>query len=311
MNHKRIPSVAVIILNWNNWQDTVECLESLAQIDYPNYQVIVVDNGSTDDSIMQLKQRFDWIRLLETGENLGFSAGVNYGIERARDLELILLLNNDTIVAPNFLTELVKTIQSDNTIGLVGGKIYYLDAAKSDSVLYRQNKIWSAGGAINKLTKKAFHIGDKKIDHGQYDQQREVEFLSGCCLLIRREVIEKIGLLDPDYFMYYEDVDFCLRAKAHAYKIVYSPKAIIWHKIRQVARKQFADYYRMRNHFVLLKKRYSNAFVTRCLIGSCLLIERTGRILFRKFVYHDTEKISDRISALFDGFREGLIWPSS
>ncbi|MDZ7356735.1 MAG: glycosyltransferase family 2 protein, partial [candidate division KSB1 bacterium] len=201
MNHKRVPSVAVIILNWNNWQDTVECLESLAQIDYPNYQVIVIDNGSSDDSVVQLKHRFDWIRLFETGENLGFSAGVNYGIERAKDSELVLLLNNDTIVAPNFLTELVKTIQSDNTIGLVGGRIYYLDVAKTDTALFcRQNKIWSAGGGISKLTKKAFHIGDKKIDHGQYDQQREVDFLSGCCLLIKREVFEKIGLLDPDYF---------------------------------------------------------------------------------------------------------------
>lgn len=305
------PSVAIIILNWNNWQDTVECLESLAQIDYPNYQIIVVDNGSSDDSVSQLKQRFNTIRLFETEKNLGFSAGVNFGIEQAEKNDLILLLNNDTLVAKNFLTELVKIIRSDDTIGLVGGKIYYYEGTECDAFMHRKkNKIWSAGGGISRLTKRTFHFGDKKIDQGQYDQQREVDFLTGCCLLIKRQVIETIGLLDPDYFMYYEDVDFCLRAKAQGYKIVYSPQAIIWHKIRQVAKKQFVDYYRMRNHFVLIKKRYSHHLFTRCLIGKYFLIDRTVRIFFRKFVYHDKEKISDRIAALFNGFRDGFIWPN-
>ncbi|HEX9974417.1 MAG TPA: glycosyltransferase family 2 protein, partial [bacterium] len=129
------PSVAIIILNWNNWQDTVECLESLSQIDYPNYQIIVVDNGSTDDSVPQIRQRFGTIHLLATRENLGFSGGVNFGIEQAKTSDLILLLNNDTLVAKNFLTELVRKIISDDTIGLVGGKIYYYERAERDSFI--------------------------------------------------------------------------------------------------------------------------------------------------------------------------------
>lgn len=305
------PSVAIIILNWNNWQDTIECLESLAQIDYPNYQIIVVDNGSTDDSAARIRERFPTIQLLETGKNLGFSGGVNLGITQAGKRDLILLLNNDTLVAKNFLTELVKTICSNETIGLAGGKIYYYEETDRESFRQRQPyKIWSAGGGISKLTKRTFHFGDKKIDQGQFDHQREVDFLTGCCLLIKWQVIETIGLLDPDYFMYYEDVDFCLRAKEHGYKIIYSPRAIVWHKVRQVAKKQFVDYYRMRNHFVLLKKRYSYKLLASCLIGKYFLIERTGRILVRKFIYHDAEKISDRIAALFNGFRDGLIWRS-
>jgi len=309
MSQSNFPSVAIIILNWNNWQDTVECLESLSQIDYPNYQIIVVDNGSNNDSVPQIRERFPVIQLLESGKNLGFSGGVNFGIDHAKDSDLILLLNNDTIVAKNFLTELVKTIITDDTIGLVGGKIYYFESTEPNALMHRNtNKIWSAGGGITKFTKRTFHFGDKETDQGQYDQQREVDFLSGCCLLIKREVIEKIGPLDTDYFMYYEDVDFCLRAKARGYKIIYSPKGILWHKVRQVSRKKFVDYYRMRNHLMLLKKRFESSLFMSCLIGKYLFIERAARILLRKFIYHDQEAISDRMAALFNGFRDGLMW---
>ena len=317
------PSVAIIILNWNNWQDTVECLESLSQIDYPNYQIIVVDNGSTDDSVPQIRQRFGTIHLLATRENLGFSGGVNFGIEQAKTSDLILLLNNDTLVAKNFLTELVRKIISDDTIGLVGGKIYYYERAERDSFIRQladvqymkalhsnNHKIWSAGGGISKFTKRTFHFGDKKSDRGQYDREREVDFLSGCCLLIKREVIDKIGLLDIDYFMYYEDVDYCIRAKEQGYKILYVPVSIIWHKVRQPASKRFVDYYRMKNHFLLLKKRYSVKPIMSCLIGNYLFIERTGRILLRKLIYQDPEKITDRVSALIKGMRDGLTWQS-
>ena len=159
------PSVAIIILNWNNWQDTVQCLESLSQIDYPNYQIVVVDNGSTDDSVLQLKQIFNGISLFETERNLGFSGGVNFGIEQAKTSDLILLLNNDTLVEKDFLTGLVRKITSNDTIGLVGGKIYYYEAAECDAFIRQladvqsikglhsnRNKIWSAGGGISKLT---------------------------------------------------------------------------------------------------------------------------------------------------------------
>ncbi|HEY0088431.1 MAG TPA: hypothetical protein VGB37_06285, partial [Candidatus Lokiarchaeia archaeon] len=128
--------------------------------------------------------------------------------------------------------------------------------------------------------------------------------------LIKREVIDKIGLLDIDYFMYYEDVDYCIRAKEQGYKILYVPVSIIWHKVRQTASKRFVDYYRMKNHFLLLKKRYSVKPIMSCLIGNYLFIERTGRILLRKLIYRDPEKITDRVSALIKGMRDGLTWQS-
>jgi GT2 family glycosyltransferase len=315
------PSVAIIILNWNNWQDTVQCLESLSQIDYPNYQIVVVDNGSTDDSVLQLKQRFNAISLLESEKNLGFSGGVNFGIEQMKTSDLILLLNNDTLVEKDFLTGLVRKITSNDTIGLVGGKIYYYEAAECDAFIRQladvqsikglhsnRNKIWSAGGGISKLTKRTFHFGENKNDRGQYDQEREVDFLSGCCLLVKRDVIEKIGLLDPDYFMYYEDVDFCLRAKEQGYKILYVPGSIIWHKVRQPASKRFVDYYRMKNHLLLLQKRYAYKSISRCLAGSYLFIERTVRILMRKLIYRNAESVAKRIRSLWRGYFEGLTW---
>ena len=312
MNRSDSPAVAIIILNWNNWQDTIACLKSLAGIDYPNYQIFLVDNGSTDDSVAQIRQRFGTIQLFETGENLGFSQGVNFGIGQAKTSDLILLLNNDTIVTPDFLTELVRKITSGDTIGLVGSKIYYHEGsgAMPRPGQFPGKRIWSAGGGIEKLTRRTFHFGEKKIDRGQFDQPREVDFLSGCCLLIKREVIDKIGLLDSDYFMYYEDVDFCLRAKEHGYKIVYAPNSVIWHKVRQPATRSFVDYYRMRNHLLLLQKRYSYKAITRCLIGIYLSIERMARILMRKIVYGDAEKISDRMSAVTRGLKHGLTWQS-
>jgi GT2 family glycosyltransferase len=202
---------------------------------------------------------------------------------------------------------------------LVGGKIYYYEAAECDAFMHRpvqsikglqsnRYKIWSAGGGINKLTKRTFHFGENKNDRGHHDQEREVDFLSGCCLLIKREVIEKIGLLDSDYFMYYEDVDFCLRVKEQGYKILYVPGSIIWHKVRQPASKRFVDYYRMKNHLLLLKKRYAYKPMMSCLIGSYLFVERVARILFRKLIYRDPEKITDRLSALIKGLRDGLTW---
>jgi GT2 family glycosyltransferase len=319
MNISDPPAVSIIILNWNNWQDTVQCLESLYQIDYSNYQVIVVDNGSTDDSVLQLKQRFNPINLFETGRNLGFSGGVNFGIEQAKTSDLILLLNNDTIVAKNFLTELVRKITSDDTIGLVGGKIYYYEAAERDAFMHRtkqsikglhynKNKIWSAGGGISKFTKRTFHFGEKKSDRGQYDQEREVDFLSGCCLLIKREVIEKIGLLDSDYFMYYEDVDFCLRAKKRHYKIIYSPQAVIWHKVSGSSLRSSIDYYRMRNYLLLQKKQYNYNIYKILLLGVIASIERILRIVSRKIILGYHEKVIIRLRYLIKGFKEGLFF---
>lgn len=298
------PKVAIIILNWNNWQDTIDCLESVYQIDYPNYQVIIVDNGSENESVKEIKRRSNGVILIEVEKNLGFSRGVNFGIKYAIDnhADFVLLLNNDTIVTTNVLTELVNRINRDERIGLIGGKILYLG---------NKNKIWSAGGGIKCLTKRTYQFGEMKQDNGKYDVEREVDFLSACCLLIRKQVIEKIGWFDPDYFMYYEDVDFCVRAKQQSYKIIYWPQAVIWHKVGSASNKSFMDYYRMRNYFLFLKKRFSYTKLSLGTIGVFIFVERFIRILLRKLIYKDPERISERILSLVRGFKTGLSYDSS
>lgn len=300
---KAVPKVSIVIINWNNYEDTKECIESLEQTKYSNKEIIIVDNGSTDDSYHKLKKRFAQHRIISNKENLGFSAGCNLGIRYALEnsADYVLLLNNDTIVDNYAIAELVNGITQNEEIGLIGGKIFYFN---------EMNKIWSAGGGIKRFTKKTFQFGEKQFNNKKYNSEREVDFLSGCCLLIRREVFEKIGLLDPDYFMYYEDVDFCLRAK-NFYKIMYLPQAVIWHKVSNTSKKSFRDYYRMKNHILLLKKRYSFNLILITIIGIYIFTERIVRILVRKYWYRDSEKFSNRISSLIKGFKEGLVYNGS
>jgi len=218
------PKVSIIILNWNGKDDTIECLESLRKITYPNYDVVVVDNDSKGDDVKVLREMFgEYIHIIENNKNYEFAEGNNIGMRWAlkKGIDYVLLLNNDIIVDPEFLSEMVKVAENDQQIGMVGPKIYFYD---------NPDKIWFAGGNISMWRCKTWHTGKGEIDDGQYDSLQEVDYITGCALLVKREVIEKIGMLDPDYLSYYEDTDWCIRAKQHGYKIVYVPTAKLWHK---------------------------------------------------------------------------------
>ena len=241
--------VYIIVLNWNGKNDTLECLKSLEEIDYSNYKIVVVDNGSEDDSVFEVKKQFSNIKIIENEKNLGFSGGNNVGIKYAinNGAHYVLLINNDTTVEKDFLNELVEIGESDEKIGVLGSKIYFHS---------EPNRIWFAGGKVNWLKNKGTHIGLDQIDNGQYDEIKEMDYLTGCCLLIKREVIEKIGVLSEDYFLYYEDTDFSLRAKNADYKIVYVPKSKIYHKISRSTKPGSSNYiyYHSRNGLVMAKR---------------------------------------------------------
>ncbi|MCL0070509.1 glycosyltransferase family 2 protein [Dehalococcoidia bacterium] len=250
MRGYRYPKVSIIILNWNGLEDTIECLESLKKITYPNYEVIVVDNGSEGNDVEVLKERFgDYIHIIQNDKNYGFAAGNNIAIRWLLDNsqpDYFLLLNNDTVVAPEFLTELVKVAESDERIGFSGPKTYYYDFP---------NRIQSAGAKINMRWGRAALIGKKQIDVGQYDKERQVDYVSGCCLLIKHQVIEKVGLLDESYFCYWEENDWCLRGYKAGYKSIYVPKANIWHKIAASDRgKASAWHYFAKNRFLFMRQ---------------------------------------------------------
>ncbi|MFC2082233.1 glycosyltransferase family 2 protein [Bacteroidota bacterium] len=191
----RLPQVNIVILNWNGLEDTLECLESLRNINYPNYKIIVVDNHSTGNDVELIKEKYEneISKLIVTEQNLGFSGGNNIGIDYSVEsgAEYILLLNNDTVVEADFLTILVNEGKSDD-IGIVSPMIAYFSDNK---------KIWSAGGKINKLKASGFTFGrNKNVENFNY--ARICSFASGCCLLIKSRMIKEIGKLDENYFLY-------------------------------------------------------------------------------------------------------------
>jgi GT2 family glycosyltransferase len=218
------PSIAVIVLTWNGRDLTLDCLRSLEGITTPGVRIIVVDNASSDGTVEAIRARYgDRFDIVENATNLGFAAGNNAGIRRALadGADFVLLLNNDTIVAPEFLTELVRPM-GDPSIGITAPKIFYAEP---------RDRIWFAGGEISLWRGTARHIGIRETDRGQYDQERDIDYATGCALLARREVFEKAGDLDPGYRAYFEDADFCLRARAAGYRVRYVPAARVWHRI--------------------------------------------------------------------------------
>jgi len=245
------PKVSIIILNWNGLDDTIECLDSLKKIAYPDYDVVVVDNGSKGNDIEALKMRFgDYIKIIENDRNYGFAEGNNIGIRYALDNldpDYILLLNNDTIVDPEFLTELVNAAESDPLIGIVAPKIYWYD---------EPNTVQSAGGTINWWTGALSLIGVGEVDKGQFDHVKDVDWVIGGGLLMKRQVLERIGLLYRPYFAYFEEADWCTQCKKAGYRVVYVPKAKVWHKTARATGRVsgLRLYYMTRNRFLFMKR---------------------------------------------------------
>jgi len=220
------PKVFIIILSWNRLNDTLECVESVKKIDYRNFEIMVVDNGSTDGSAEVVEKRYPNITLIKNERNVGYAIGNNRGIEKALEMgcEYVFLLNNDTTIDAACLNELVRIAESDAHIGAVGPKIY----------LYQNPAIvWYAGGEI--LFREAISVsrGLFKKDRPSYNTIREVSFITGCAMLVKRKAIEEVGLLDPDYISYMEDTDWCWRMRQKGFKLVYVPSARVYHKVSQ------------------------------------------------------------------------------
>lgn len=220
--------VFAVILNWNNLPDTTECIESLRCLDAPLDRIIVVDNASTDGSAQYLRDAIPEVTILDNSQNLGFAGGNNVGIRYALEqgAERVLLLNNDTVVSPSFLQELTRAMDRDSSVGIAGPKIYFYSHPK---------RLWFVGPKRSWLFGRPLQLGHRAF--GQQDNAdeqcgdvRSVGFLTGCALLISRKVIETIGPLDETFFAYFEDADFCLRASEAGFKLVYVPRATMWHK---------------------------------------------------------------------------------
>jgi GT2 family glycosyltransferase len=246
------PLVSIILLNWNQPHFTLACLQSLNSITYPNFNVVIVDNGSTDNSIQQIEALREKLRyettVIANGKNSGFAEGNNIGIRYAlgQAADYVLLLNNDTEVAPDFLEPLVRIAESDPTIGITGPKIFYFDEPA---------QIWSAGGVISKQG-WTHQLGVNEPDNPEFNRLRQVDYVTGCAMLVKRETIDKAGMLDARFFIYYEETDWCARVAKAGFTIWYVPESRLWHKISLKARdlSPLYVYLMTRNRLLFLRK---------------------------------------------------------
>lgn len=218
----------IILVNWNGYDDTVACVESCMTLAYSPFSVIVVDNGSPDGSGERLAEHFAGdarVTVILTGENLGFAGGNNVGIRNALmdRAAYVWLLNNDTIVEPQTLRALVDAARANPKAGMLGSKVYYHD---------RPDVLWFAGGCIKpERNGTTYHRGIDEVDEGQYDRLEEVDYVTGASLFVSTTLVRRIGVMAEEYFLYWEEVDFCERARAEGYPCLYVPASRVWHKV--------------------------------------------------------------------------------
>ena len=305
------PHVTIVILNWNRVADTLECLDSLAGMDYPSFSIVVVDNGSTDGSPEAIER---WggehlpLKQIRNAENRGFVRGSNQGMRHAlsTDTDYVFLLNNDTVVEPDALSLLVATAERSGErsgertgerlgdTGMVGPKIYQYG---------KDNVLDSAGTRAIPWLAQGFLIGHGEVDHGQYDNPGELPYVTGTALLVRRAVLEKVGLMDEDYFCYFDDFDWGLKARKAGYRLRLEPGAVVHHKGSQTAglNSSFYVHHMVRSRILFARKNvplllYLFAFLPYLFLYRYL--RPAAILIFRRRWVH--------LDALHRGIREGF-----
>jgi GT2 family glycosyltransferase len=219
-----LPRIYAVVLNWENFSETRLCLNSLCDSGYPNLRTIVVDNGSQDCSVDMLRKEFPELTLLINEFNLGFARGCNVGIRQAlQDSECayVFLLNNDATILTGRLRSAVELAESDPRIGLISGKVLSSSESKT---------IWYAGGRLNRLRGQAIVRGFGEVDQGQYDSVCDVGFVTGALMLIKRVVLEVVGLLPEEYFFGVEEWDYSLATHRAGYRLCYVPDFAAFHR---------------------------------------------------------------------------------
>src|SRR3989344_420271 len=276
--------VFIIILNFNGKDDTLACIESVEKLEVGSetLEVIIVDNGSSQ----RLMINDEGLKIIRNEKNLGYAGGNNIGITYAlaHGADYILVLNNDTIVDKNLVSELLITARSNEKIGIVAPKIYFAKGYEFHKDRYKESErgkvFWYAGGKMDFANVLGSHRGVDEVDSGQYEKEEETDFASGCCMLVKREVFEKVGGgFDEKYFLYYEDNDLSQKAKRNGFKIVYSPKAVLWHKNAGSvggSGSTLQDYYITRNR-LLFGMRYAPLRAKVALMRESLRLLSSGR----------------------------------
>ena len=245
------PFITTVVLNTNHREDTCALLTSLGESTYKNHQVIVLDNASTDGSVPAINASYPGVRVVELDRNLGYAGNNNVGIRDAlaAGADWVFVLNEDTIVAPDALDCLMQAGESDPRIGILGPMVYHFNEPAV---------IQSAGGKLGRHW-ETWHLAQNQPDNSQYCQPHDVDWISGCAILVRRAVIEQVGMLDERFFYYYEETEWCLRAKEAGWRLVQVPQAKVWHKgvQRDYRPKPYVTYYSTRNHFLMMARHHA------------------------------------------------------
>lgn len=252
-----MPKLAVIIVHYKNRKDTIECLDSVFKSKTGSKIIpIVVANSSGQGFAQKIKKIFPDVIVLTNKENLGVAGGNNMGIKEGlrRKCDYFLILNNDTIVSPLLISKLVSYLKKSPNVGIISPKIYFAPMFEFHKDRYEKSDrgkvIWYAGGSIDWKNIYATHGGVNKVDRGQFEKIQDTDFATGCCMLIKRTVVEKVGLMDEKYFLYWEDVDYCLRTKKNGFRVLYFPSSHLWHKNAASSQKPGSEihrYYLTRN----------------------------------------------------------------
>ena len=267
------PLISIVLVNWNTKGDLIECLTSVFSSAYRNFHVILVDNASIDGSVEAVEKLFPSVTTLTNHENLGYTKGNNIGLRKAIEIgsPYTLFLNTDTVIDKRLLGEFVRTMEKEPCVGILGPKIYFSD--NPDIIQY-------AGGRFKPITGRVQAIGILEKDQGQYDVPREVDFISGCAMFFRTNLVDEIGFFDEDYYHGFEDVDLSVRCRKKGYTIKYSPVGRVWHKLAASSGGYDSPsyvYYQMRNRLLFVKK--NGSVVAKLLFPFPFMLHLTRRIL--------------------------------
>lgn len=285
--------IIVIILNWNRAHDTCQCVHSLQRSDYQPLEILVVDNGSSIEEYTVLQTALPTIPILRSEINLGFAGGNNLGLRYAveHNADYALMVNNDTIVATDMIRQMIDTAETHPQAGLIGPIIYYLNQPK---------EVWFAGYRFSHdiyILRRGLNLLPP------LNPVEEVDFVSGCAMLIRGSVLAKVGFLEEDYFMYYEDLDYCFRVKKAGFTILCVTGASMWHAVSAStggADSPLKQYYQVKSSLIFYRQ-HSHGF--RYLLNVTLRLAHAGYTLIKAIVFGRL-KIS-AIPMFFRGWREG------
>jgi len=296
---RRNLTVYVLILNWNHKQLTIDCVASVLKSDYPNFNVVVIDNGSTDGSVASLRAAFgERIEVLENRVNLGYARGFNIGLKygfKTKRAAYCLVMNNDTVIERRAVSALVRVANEYDRIGFVTGKVYY----------YNQPKIFqTVGKKKDPIRWNGEHIGCGEEDTGQYDQIRELHFADDIFTLVTKRLYDDVGGYNPMFFLQGEEYDWQARAKEHGYKIMYTPYAKLWHKESMTIGKDSAlkAYYDARNPMLVVLLHKPAHFFRRY-----FRFHLRSRILRSTMVYLKHGRLS-LVLARWQGFLSAVLW---